>query len=355
LVTTPGFCSENPAEGVYALRILRDRPMSRQHMLLALGIATGLLFLWLALREANLAEIVDALSTAQWWQAGPFLVALFTFYWIKTARWRALLSPIRELPTRTLFPAVMIGYAGSTVLPMQLGELLRTYVTGRTHDLRVSAVLASILLERVFDLLTILVLLSAALLLGTTLSEAMLDASYLIAGLVFVCVAIISFTIFRPESFVKFCETLLMPLPQRLRASLLEQINLGTTGLASLRAPRLLRRVIVTSLAQWACMALCCYISLTALNIDVPLSAASIVLIFTVISVTLPTSPGFVGSIQLAYTLALAPYGVSAGIAFAASVFFHVLAYFSVLIVGFFFMYRFGYTFNAARVAALRQ
>ena len=249
----------------------------------------------------------------------------------------------------------MIGYAGSTVLPMQLGELLRTYVTGRTHQLRASAVLASILLERVFDLLTILVLLSAVLLLGTDLSETMLDATYLLVGLVLASVAIIFFVIVKTESFLRLCQSLLRPLPQRLRDYALEQISVGATGLASLRDRWLLTQVIATSLAQWACMWLCCYISLSALGIDAPLSASFVVLTFTVISVTLPTSPGFVGSIQLAFTLALAPFGVAAGTAFAASVFFHVLAYFSVLFVGFFFMYRLGYTFNSARTAALRQ
>jgi uncharacterized membrane protein YbhN (UPF0104 family) len=74
-----------------------------------------------------------------------------------------------------------------------------------------------------------------------------------------------------------------------------------------------------------------------------------VILAFTFVGVTLPTTPGAVGTIQLSFTLALAPYGVSAGGAVAASVFWHVFAYCFVVSTGFFYFLRMGYSFGEIR------
>jgi len=64
------------------------------------------------------------------------------------------------------------------------------------------------------------------------------------------------------------------------------------------------------------------------------------------------TSPGYVGTIQFAYTLALSPYAISSATAFAASVFYHALAYFSVFFVGLYYLHRSGYSLGQVRSEA---
>jgi uncharacterized protein (TIRG00374 family) len=123
-------------------------------------------------------------------------------------------------------------------------------------------------------------------------------------------------------------------LPERLARALVDQIRAGIAGLRALRDPRLLSAALLASLAQWAFMFACVWLSLFALDIEAGPAAALLALILTVVGTSLPNSPGYVGSIQLAFTLALAPFGTGPSQAVAASLFFHVLAYLSVVLVG---------------------
>ena len=70
------------------------------------------------------------------------------------------------------------------------------------------------------------------------------------------------------------------------------------------------------------------YFSLVAVNITAPFSASLVVLAFIVFAVIIPSTPGFFGTIQLAYMLALKPFGITETDAIAASVFFHIITYY---------------------------
>lgn len=307
-----------------------------------LGVLVSALFLVFALRGARLHEIGSALRAANLWLAAPFLASLFLYYWVKTVRWADLLSPVGRATARELFPAVMIGYAGSALLPMQLGELARSYLVARRMRVAGLAVLMSIALERVFDLLSILLLLGIALAFGGEFPPVLISAGYLIgivtlaAGLLFVAY------VYRTERFVALARWFASRLPARFGERFVRQIEAGAGGLQALRNGMLLLRLMATSLLQWVFMWLCVWLSLAAVGVAVPAVAAFVTLVLMVIGISLPNSPGYIGSIQLAYVLALKPFGIDAEAAIAASVFFHVLAYASVVLAGLVFVHRLG-------------
>lgn len=325
---------------------------SKQSLLTCLGIGVSAVFLWLSLRGTNFQEIGAALQQSRLWLALPFLLALFVFYWIKTWRWSILLAPLRHITTRSLFPPVMIGYGSNAILPMQLGELLRTYLVSKRFQLGITPVLASIALERMFDLMMVLLILGAALMFGTELSPILVNTGYFVATLASaILIASIAYVLWT-EKFVAVFDRLTRFLPGKLQTRLVQQVKTGSGGLQAIKSVPLLSGIFATSIIMWGFMWLCVYVSLLALDIDCPPSAVFMVLLLTVVGVTLPTSPGYIGTIQLAYTLALKPYGVSAGQAFAASVFYHVLAYVSVVIVGLFFLRHLGYSVHQVRSEA---
>jgi uncharacterized membrane protein YbhN (UPF0104 family) len=140
--------------------------------------------------------------------------------------------------------------------------------------------------------------------------------------------------VFRTDGFLRMLQALLGVLPVRMAERLLEQFRSGITGLGALRDPRLLSSALFTSLLQWVFMYGCVWLSLFALDVTTEPGAVMLALVLTVIGTSLPNSPGYVGSIQLAFALALAPFGTEPSQAVAASLFFHVLAYLSVVIAG---------------------
>jgi len=326
--------------------------VSKNNRVLVLGIAVGAVFLWLALRDMDFAELGRAFASANLLWIAPFLTALFGFYWLKAMRWKILLEPLLASSTAQVFPPVMIGYSANLVLPAQLGEIVRVVFGARALRLGYSETLASVVLERVFDFLTVLLVLGLALLLGAQTSTTALHAGYVVTALtVGLAGGVVVFARWT-EQCVSLIQVLTRHLPDKLEKGILDSLRNGARGLQALNHTDLLIKTLLTSIAQWACMWLCIWISLAALGVTAPIAAALLVLAFTVVGVSLPTSPGYVGTIQFAYTLALSQYEIAAATAFAASVFYHALAYFSVFFVGLYFLHRMGSSLGQVRAEA---
>ncbi len=321
-------------------------PAAKLRWLLGIGIAIGVACLAFAMREVSLAELGAALTRANLWLATPFLAVLFAFYWIKTVRWAQLLAPLTTVRAAELFPAVMIGYAGNALLPMQLGDLARASLAARRLNAPMFAILVSIGIERAFDLVGILLVLMAALAAFDGLPAVVITTGYWLAAAIAAVVLAAAVYVFFTSRVVALARFFTAWLPQNLGARILSELERGAVGAGIVRQPRLAFGALLTSVLQWLLMWVCVWLSLIALQIDVPPGAALVVLVLTVVGITLPSSPGYFGNIQLAYVLALKPFGVDAGSAIAASLFFHVLAYPSVVVVGLSLLRRHGARFQ---------
>lgn len=328
----------------------------KKRALLTLGILISIGFLWFALRGTDFAEIGHALANSDPWMIAPLLATYGLYYWIKAVRWRLLLLPIKDSTSRALFRPMMIGFFGNNVLPAHLGEFVRMYLGARQLALRNSEVLATIVLERMFDFLAVVFFLGVALVLGRDVPEDLVTIGYVtgIVGLAFMIVAGLYVT--WTPLFLAAVRRLTFFLPASLRSAGLHQLEVGAMGLQSLRRLPLLLGVVATSIVQWGFMGLTIYASLRAVDLDVRLSPAFVVLAATTFGVTLPAAPGFLGTVQAAYVLALAPYGVSRSDAFAASAIFHVPTYLAVTLLGLWMLkgagYRVGEIQRAAESAA---
>jgi len=321
-------------------------PRARRMALSILGIGISALFLWLAVRRTDLAAIGASLTSAELHLALPFLLTLFAYYWLKSMRWRDLLRSAADVRAHRLFPIVMVGYAGTAVLPLQMGELVRTWLCGRLYSIPVATVFGSIAIERIFDLLTVLALLAFVIISGSAVPDIFVSMGYAVALL---CVTLVVFGVFFivcKNDALRWTGALINWVPDRGRSLLLTQVEKLADSLESVRSPTNALRIAVGSIVQWLLMGICVAISLAALDISIPPSGVLLVLVATVLGISLPTSPGYVGNIQLAYSLALAPYNVDPADAFAASVFYHVLAYSAVVVVGFYFAHRLGFGFR---------
>ncbi len=315
---------------------------SKRSLVVAVGFVFSGMFLWLAFRGTEFREVWESLRGADFRFSIPLVLLLGLSYWAKAIRWKILLRPVRRTTARGLFPAVIIGYAANNILPAQLGELLRMYVAGRKLRFDNMPILGTMLLERMFDFLTVLVLfgLSVAV---TKRSPPELEPVAWFVGGAGVLMLLVSLAFFwRTEAFISAVSLVIKLLPRRIPEFIVGQMELARIGLGALRNPRLLVAAAATSGVQWLLMGGSVYMGILSVGLTVPISASMIVVAFTVAGLTLPSSPGFFGTIQLGFVLALAPFGVLSADAVAASVVWHVLAYLSVSVGGIFFLLRLG-------------
>ena len=316
--------------------------MSKRRLVVFLGIAVSGIFLWIALRGTDFAEIGRSLQRANFWYLVPLLASYGVFYWIKAMRWRLLLAPMIETTTRRLISPMMIGFMGNNVLPAHLGEFVRMYLGAKRLGLSKALVLATIVLERMFDFLSVVLFLSLVLVFGRDVPEQLVTIGRVTALISLTAIVGAAIYVAWTQRFLRFLAWALAWAPERLRGALLHQLAAGALGLHALRRPRLLIGIVLTSALQWAFMGVATFLAVEAVGITVPISAGFVVLAAITFGVTLPTAPGFLGTIQACYALALAPYAVGKSAAVSASAFFHVPTYLSVTLLGLWLLKRTG-------------
>jgi len=321
----------------------------KQNLSLIIGFASSVFLLWFALRGVSLAEVGYAMSHAKIWLLIPLLSAYYLQLRIKASRWSFLIAPVTTVKGGQIFPAVMVGAMGSLIFPAYLSELARTYILCRQLDLKYTSVLITIVLERMFDFLTVLAFLGFLLVFERNLPPQFVTIGYLIGSIEIVLLLAVSAFVAWPVRFQRWIMILTSKLSSGLRSTILAQLEFATTGLQSIKQPRLLLTILILSLLQWLVMGVCTYIAILAFDIHAPFMAALMVLVLTVAGMTLPSAPGFFGTIQICFTLGLQPYGVPTDVAFATSIFFHLAVYLGTILPGIFYLRHIGYTLGRLR------
>lgn len=315
------------------LNINTNSGVQLKKFLIFLGFILSALFLFLALRDADFDGIKRAFRDAVYWPLIPMFLSLLGFYWLKALRWSVLLSPSYKVSGNQLVPAMMAGAAGNNLLPAHFGELVRVYFASKKFEIPKSTVLATLVVERLFDIIVVLVIFSVALMVGEYSSEFYAGAIFLFLAAVCVMFASVLLTRFT-DHFVHFFEHKLVFLSASLREKISTQFRNLATGLLALGKRKLYLNVVINSVVQWLCMAACFYFSLLAFDIQVSPMVAIVILGFTVVGLTLPTSPGFFGTIEYCYVLALTAVGVDASTAVSAAIFYHLPAWLGVTAIG---------------------
>ncbi len=308
-------------------------------------------------------EIGNAFQRADYWTLPLIWLLLALFYLIKAWRWKMLLEPIGKFhTTKDLLPSVMIGFAFNNVLPAHLGEFVRMFVFAKEHNVPRTGVLSSIALERIFDIIAILSFLAAGMFLidSSGIDRSVVYGAWVFGGLVCVGLTGAAAYMIWTDTVVTITERwigLLPFIPEGVSQKIAVMLESGAAGLASLRCVRLLAGILLTSFAQWALNGLMILLSLWAFGIEVSPMVAAIVLGVVAIGVTVPSTPGYFGVIQLCFVLVLKLF-VDEGqmeAVFAASIYYHMAQWLPVTAVGMLYFLRAGFRLSEIQDQAEHQ
>jgi hypothetical protein len=291
----------------------------------------------------TLVSIRDSLVHAHW--AGFVIVAAITVFgfWVRAVRWRYLIQDTRPLPRMSLFSATMIGFMANNVLPFRLGEFVRPWVLARRERLPRSMLLATVVVERAVDMLTLLAIFGVALMLhpigedtaaGRMVQQGARLMLMLSAGLtVFVVVA---------ERNRAFALWFLRLLPAGLRARAGQLIERFLDGFALFRDPLKLVQVFALSFGMFLAYAVALAITGWAMHLSLPWYSGLVMLVVTAIGIMVPAAPGYVGTLNIACVVGLALFGVDKADASAFSWFYFLSQWLPVTAVGLYFLSREG-------------
>ncbi len=313
---------------------------------LAIGFAITAACLAWAVRDVDWPEVGRQFSNARYETIPLYLIALTAFYVLKAIRWKWILLPLKVVPARRAASPMMIGFMGNNVLPARLGELFRVFILSRQEKIPVAAVFSSVAIERVLDVLTVLSLVGAGMLVVQDLPAVFVDRFFYIGVGAIVVAMVLVLAVIWIDQAVRLARWMIghLPLGTGLKHKLTELIVAAAEGTGVLRRGRLLGLLVLNSIVQWSCNGIMILISLWSFGVEVPFPATLILLGVLVFAVTIPTSPGFFGAIQVAFVETLKIFDVSANAAFAASIYYHLLQYAAVTAVGFWYLGRSGFS-----------
>jgi hypothetical protein len=299
----------------------------------ALGLAVGACLLALAFRGTPPASVLERLAAGGWGAAGPLTVgATALFVLAKTARWRRLLGAPPAAGPRVLLAAVLAGLALNALVP-HAGEFVRAVALERRARLPAAGVLGSIVAERVFDLFGVLILAAFALA-RIPATPALAAAVRLLALVAFALALGIVVALAAPALVTRAVRGGARVLPPAARPWVERQLAAALDGLAPVRSPATALVVLGWSLAQWLAVALAVHGSAAVVGVPLGAAASCLVVLGIVVAFLLPNAPGYAGSVQVAFVAALAPTGVGAGGALAASVVYQLLMVLPLVVAG---------------------
>lgn len=293
-----------------------------------------ILALTYALWDVDIGELGHLMSGGDYLVIAPILVLLVLFYWIKALRWIIILRPLGRFSSTEVIPSMVIGFAGNNLLPAHLGELARIVVFARRFGKPYSSITATLLIERVFDMVAILSLYTVAMAAIGSPPESLKLGLTLLTLLIAAFLTTIGIILFKPELVLSVGNRLSAFLPAMLEARLNGILTNVIEAFASLKSPALVSAMLGWSLLKWSIMALIIWLSLIAYSTSVTAETALILMAVLALAAAVPNAPGYVGAIQAAYVFVLKPFGIPEEIAFAASVLFLVVQWVPVTAAG---------------------
>jgi uncharacterized protein (TIRG00374 family) len=320
-------------------------------------LAAGLLA-WFV-RQADLAQVWREIRSARLDLIVIALASMIVNMAIRAVRWQYLLRPLGPTHFANAFRTTIIGFAVSFLLPARAGEFVRPYLMARREHLSATGAFATIVLERVLDLVTVLLMYGSFVALFDPGLEAVNPSTYQsikIGGVIFAVTAVISLGALvgfagNPEGLSRVALKVERVLPGRAAELMARLVQRFGEGLAIAREPWRLLTALLLSLPLWLSVAFGIWVVCHAFHIDVSFTGSFLIVALLVVGVAVPT-PGAIGGFHEAFRLgATAFFGAPNDRAVGAGLVLHALSFVPVTILGLFFMAQEG--LNLTRIGNL--
>lgn len=304
------------------------------------GFLVSGLLLWLALRNVPLSGLTEAYSRVNTAYLLPAVLLIILELFLRGAKWRLLLLPSDSgVRVADAFRLQAAGMALNNILPLRLGELARATFAARLFGVPLVTVLATILVERLLDVIVLLMMFAAAAAFGG-LSGGFLEYRGFLWPLVAALAGGIVVLVFAEEIVGHAWFSGFFSRFPRVK-SLFERVAMGVRGFHTARGAA---SIFGLAVLQWLLNALSLWTMCLAFGLGGVVSFfRSVALLFSAaVAASIPAAPGFFGNFELMLTRVLAGWGVQETTAFACASFAHVLNYVIITLLGVFFIYQMG-------------
>lgn len=305
----------------------------------------------LFIRRVDVPKLVEALQQANYWWLMPVaFINVFSLYF-RSLRWRWLLLHLKPTRTWSLYIANMVGFMANNVLPARLGELVRVYVVSRKEEVRLSACLATLVIERVYDLGSILVMFAMVVVahslgIGIRVGEDMpawvnAGAALSLAGGLVILMGMAGLKA-APDLVGTLTSKLMWLLPREFTERVVGFQRGFIDAISFLDNFQVLAMSLIHSVIMWGAFVYSVYCLFYAFGIDdFTVFHAMFLLVALAFGIAIPAGPGYVGTYHWACQLALGfmfADSISSGTVGALAVVMHLVGFITVTTLGIVYM-----------------
>jgi len=294
------------------------------------GIIISAVLLFFAFHNINFQSVFNELKNLNTVFLIPVVALCVIVQILRSYRWGLLLKPLGEVGQLTLFSVTSVGFLAIMALPARIGELARPYLISNRTDIGMPSALTTVVVERIFDIITVLVMF-LVLLYFFSMPEWLAKSGFIWMA---ITAAAIAFLIPAVRGKLR---RLAEKFPERLKffGKWIEQFDISMT--VCTRSGNLIP-FLLASVFIWLLNALSFYLLFLAFGWNLPVQAAFILMIVIIIGIAIPSAPGFIGNWHFACLTGLAIFGVPKEQALSYAFVSHFLSIVIIATLGLYFL-----------------
>jgi hypothetical protein len=300
---------------------------------LIIGILLSVVFIYFSVRGLQYEEILRSLNDVQYYYLLPTILLFLSLSFLRSLRWAIILSPIKYIEQKKLFPIACVGFMSIVLFPMRIGEVMRPWIISTKNLAPFSSVLATIFIERVLDTVSLLGIFFI-IMMHLDLPPWLIKSGYTAFTAFIVMILFMSLLYFRTDFTLLLIKPVLTLIPSRIRDKIEALIQNFVNGFSIISSPWRLLGSLLLSLLIWGISGLAIYTLFFFHNFQLSLIAAFVVLVGTIIGISLPTAPGMLGNFQFACIFALTMFSVPKDSAFVFSMVYYFSGIGVVILMG---------------------
>jgi len=304
-----------------------------------LGSLVGALCIWLAFRGTDFEGVKSSFEAANYFYLTPAVLLTIIVLALRSYRWGVILEPMEKIDQKSLFSITAVGFMAINLLPWRMGEIARPYLISRKSSIKMGSSLATIVVERTFDMLSLMMLLLVVLK-TVKLPSLIFKAACAILLTFIPLFLLLIFLAVKREFSVKSIDRIIGRLPKALSSRLMRLVHSFLDGLQILPDLKRTSYYTLLSLLIWFLMGLSVYIFFSSFESmrELPLTNAFVVLFITALGVMLPAAPGFVGNYHYSCVLALSLFGIPKNDALTFAILLHFIQVMVTIVMGLIFL-----------------
>lgn len=294
-----------------------------------IGIAVSILFLWLAFRKVDIPILISSFQTVRPLFVGIAVLIQIGSYLIIAWRWQKILKPVEEIDYSFVYHTTVIGFMSNSLLPARLGELIKTFLLGESQGISKSSVLATVFLERMFDLVVILFFF-LVLKLFYPLPGILEKVGRISIVLIILVLLFIILVRYKPGFF----EFIINKFPLGFAKKLQGWFYAFREGLSLIHSGKGISLIFLQTVLLWGYISIVLWVLFYGFGLHLPFYACLVLMVAITFGVMIPSSPGFVGTYHFFCSEVLTLFGISKEVSLSYAVVSHIVIFFPVVILG---------------------